>query len=201
MRATRALVTAAVRGIVFGVGFSLPAAAQNGARADSTAQTLFLPVGSPAENYLRYAQTLGLVPLTPWTVRALTPAQVDMLGTRASLSGAREPRRIGDLTWQLLPVSGTLWYNSTYPYGWNDGAVWRGRGATAALDGGIALRWKAFSATVDPIAFVAENRGFPLMAVSRPTSSQFADPAFPNNIDRPQRFGDRTYAHLRRTLI
>jgi hypothetical protein len=102
----------------------------------------------------------------------------------------------GSLEWQEIPSSATLWYNSNFAYGWNDGAVWRGRGATLAAEGGVAARWKFITATVDPLLFVAENRAFPLMGGDRTTVDPFSDPLSPKGIDRPQRFGSGSYGAI-----
>jgi hypothetical protein len=157
-----------------------------------------VPVGTVAENYLRYEQSMGEVPLTAWTIRPLTPPQVDRMHGDTSWSKVLAPEhgRWGNVVWQRLPVAGTLWYNTSYPFGWNDGAVWRGRGATTAIDGGGNIAWKAFSATLNPHAFVAENRAFPTVTPAGTNVSPFSDPQRPGTIDHPQRFGDRSYARL-----
>ena len=137
--------------------------------------------GSPVQSYLRYRQTLS-APDTSTTVD--------------SLRGNRPERSVGGVTWRVLPTTASFWYNTTYPFGWNDGAVWRGRGATASLEGGISGRWKSLSATIDPQVFVAENRSFAVMAPVSPfVANAFADPMTPF-IDRPQRFGDKVYGRV-----
>jgi hypothetical protein len=167
--------------------------------ADSLPPTLFMPVGSSAENYVRYMQTLGLVDLTQWTIRPVSPRSLALLleggAVRSHFDRDRPVHRTGGFIWQVLPISGSFWYNSTYPFGWNDGAVWRGRGVTAAAEGGVAVRWKALSATVDPSGFLAENRAFPLIPISSTATTPFADVQF-FNIDRPQRFGNKSYGQL-----
>src|SRR5207237_7647069 len=64
--------------------WSVTLAAQTRIRPDSNATPLILPVGSVAENYLRYAQTLGELPLSAWTIRPMTPPEVDRFAARAS---------------------------------------------------------------------------------------------------------------------
>src|SRR5689334_25351538 len=41
-------------------------------------------VGSVPENYLRYLQTVGLVPLYPWSSRSFSPGEIDKLIPRDS---------------------------------------------------------------------------------------------------------------------
>ena len=157
----------------------------------------FISIGSARESYLRYAQTLGLASVASWVIRPLSPVA---LGELADSSGAlaylktSPVRAIGDLKWQTVPVTASVWYNTTYPFGWNDGAVWRGRGATGAIEGGVDLRWRFLSATLDPMAFIAENRAFPFKTFSA-DANPFADPITPY-IDRPQRFGDKSYGQI-----
>jgi hypothetical protein len=117
--------------------------------------------GSEQENYLRYLQTLKRVPMYPWGVRPFS----------AQPAG-----------W--LPLGASLRYNSTFPYGYNDGAIWAGKGVTLAAEGGFAWRRGVLSLTIAPAAFVAQNASFPVTADSL------------TGIDRPQRFGNRTYARL-----
>ena len=100
----------------------------------------------------------------------------------------------GAIRFSILPVNAVLRYNSAFPYGSNDGAVWAGRGLTSALDLGFAFRVGPLSGTFNPIAFSAQNRAFPLQANG--STNPFADPLFPGNVDRPQRFGARAYSRV-----
>jgi hypothetical protein len=123
--------------------------------------------------------------MRPFTSAELRSNPVDVAVPRGG--------KAGGFQWQEIPASATLWYNSNFAYGWNDGAVWRGRGATVAAEGGVVAQWRFLTATVDPIVFVSENRAFPLMGGDRTTVSPYSDPLAPRNIDRPQRFGPDAY--------
>ena len=57
-----------------GVSARAQATQDNG---DSFRSEIF--AGSQPENYLRYLQTMGLVPLYPWSSRAFSPREVDRL--------------------------------------------------------------------------------------------------------------------------
>ena len=85
-----------------------------------------------------------------------------------------------------LPVSASLRYNSTFPYGYNDGAIWAGKGFTLAAEGGFVWRRGLLTLTLAPVAFVAQNAPF---TPSSDTTLQ----AF---IDRPERFGTGSYARI-----
>ncbi|HEV7590434.1 MAG TPA: hypothetical protein VGO40_20150, partial [Longimicrobium sp.] len=159
-------------------------------RAEATA-------GSEAERYLRVLQVAGGAPLYPWSLRAFSPAEVDRLASgpadhpwapRFAPADSAHGVRGGLLRPSLRAV-----YNTAYPQGGNDGAVWAGRGATFAATAGVALRWGALSVRLEPVAFWAQNRAFALMPNGLPDSARFRDPDNPKSIDLPQRFGDGAY--------
>lgn len=162
----------------------LGASAQDAPRGRSSEPIL---VGSRAEDSLRYLQTLGGVPLDPWSARAF--------GWRESarLRGDSAPPRFA---WSVIPLRERSFYNSAFPYGYNDGAVWQGRGLTLALDGGVAARAGWVSIVAAPVMFWAQNGSFALMPVRVAGASRFANGAFPTSVDLPQRFGDRAYARI-----
>jgi hypothetical protein len=156
-------------------------------------------VGSSDEDYLRYLQIAGLASLYPWSLREFSQPEL----ARLSVARGSHPwSGKGDYTdssarfsFTILPANAVLRYNSAFPYGSNDGAVWAGRGLTSALDLGFAFRLGPLSGTFNPIAFSAQNRAFQLQA-NGSTTNPFADPLFACCIDRPQRFGTRAYSRV-----
>jgi capsule assembly protein Wzi len=159
-----------------------------------------LTVGGELEQYLRYLQTTGTVAAYPWTIRGFSPIEGDSLrpqsdahpwADRFESSQSQESRRVN-----LLPLLARFSFNSAFPFGDNDGAVWQGRGVTTAVQAGIAGRWGPLSLRFEPIVFRAENRSFDLTPNGQAGVSRFADPRFPDLIDLPQRFGDRAYAKI-----
>lgn len=162
---------------------------------------LTLNAGTESENYLRYLQSLGDAPLTQWSIRPFGPREVDDLTSRRleTYSLPMRARTVHDkrgLHWQLVPAVADAWYNTRFPFGGNDGAVWRGRGLTTAVQGGASLRFGVLSINLEPIVFRAENQSFPLMPNGETGVLVYADPIRPRDIDRPQRFGSRAYARL-----
>ena len=163
--------------------------------------------GGELESYLRYLQTMGAVPAYPWSLRALSPQEVDRLLTRGAAgpgaarynlgptaqsgSGAR-----GGLRLDVVRPSVSLIGNSGFPFGSNDGPVWAGRGLTTVAQLGVAARWGPLSLTVAPLLFRAENAAFTLKSNGQTGALAFADGRYPRSIDRPQRFGDSPYAVL-----
>lgn len=175
-----------------------PAVGQAGDRIDVRDEVL---VGSEMEEYLRLLQVLGKTPSYPWSIRGFSPAEVERLlpadsmhpwADRYDLRPDSTPgRRVG---W-VSPEAGVV-YNSAFPFGQNDGAMWAGRGATAVLRGGVSARLGPLSLTLAPVAFVAQNADFDLASNAQEGDLAYADGVFPRTTDRPQRFGDGTYARL-----
>jgi len=162
-------------------------------RAEATA-------GSETERYLRVLQTAGLAPLYPWSIRAFSPREIDRLvpdsaghpwAARLAPAGPLH----GPQLHLLRPGLRTV-YNSAFPQGSNDGAVWAGRGATVAATAGFAFRWGALSVRVEPQVIWAENRSFALAANGQADSLRFDDPQNPLSIDLPQRFGDGSLTRI-----
>jgi hypothetical protein len=87
-------------------------------------------------------------------------------------------------------------YNSAFPFGFNDGAVWAGRGLTYVVHGGGALRIGPLSIALDPIYFSAQNAPFALVDNGLTGARRFADAQQAASIDLPQRFGDSRYARF-----
>ena len=155
--------------------------------------------GGELDNYLRYLQTIGQVPLTAWGLRPFSAAEVD------SLSKINAPHpwknswmfRAGSAHhFSVLPVTVNAEFNSGFPFGSNDGAVWAGRGLTTSLQGGVAAAWGPISLVLDPIVFRAENTSFALQPNGGTGNGRFANGDFPSEVDLPQRFGNGPYSRF-----
>jgi hypothetical protein len=190
----------ALLGVLLYVGAPSFAASQEASDGGSS-----LPAGvfagSERERYLRALQTAGLVRPYPWDIRGFSPLELDRLRPLSERHPWADhpgftttPRRAGAIRLELLPASIASWYNTAFPFGINDGAVWAGRGLTTAAQVGAAARWGPLSIVVAPTAFWAQNRPFRMTANGQTGNLQFADPLFPLNVDRPQRFGERAYS-------
>lgn len=97
-----------------------------------------------------------------------------------------------------LPLDLRMSVNSARPWGFNDGPVWQGRGATTALSGGFTAQWGPLRARVNPVLWIAANSDFALSPL--PTSPGLSPYSYPTRsgqfIDAPQRFGDARVARL-----
>jgi hypothetical protein len=196
-RVTRNTIRAAVTGAIALLSMSSSMAAQSessvaGARGG-------IPAGFELDNYVRYLQTLGRVPLGAWGLRPFSAPQVDSL---SKISGAHPWQR----SWlfrsdsahhfSVLPLAANVGFNSAFPWGGNDGAVWAGRGVTTSLQGGVATAWGPISLVLNPIVFSAQNSSFKLQPNGQSGDARFANGDFPNQVDLPQRFGDAAYSRF-----
>jgi hypothetical protein len=160
-------------------------------------------VGSEWERYVRVTQTVGAVPLEPWTIRqfgprqwrALVPTDTTLPWSRSRFAAAGT-RCWRGLTLSALPVRAHAIHNSGFPFGGNDGAVWAGRGVTGAVDAGVSATAGPLTVTIAPVAVASQNARFALRPHSLAESRPFADWRYPMRIDLPQRFGDDPYVYL-----
>ena len=85
--------------------------------------------------------------------------------------------------------------NSTFPYGFNDGPVWAGKGLTVVASAGVEGSIGPLEYRFVPQLFRAQNASFPLEPNGRTGPAAFAD-AKSAGIDLPQRFGAGAYGRL-----
>ena len=176
---------------------SLSAQMQPGG-GDSFRSEIF--VGSIPENYLRYLQTMGLVPLYPWSSRPFSPREIDKLIPRDTAHPWHErfvssERNFHGLRYDFIRPNTSFRYNTGFAYGSNDGPIWAGRGLTSAIQAGVTARWGPASLMIAPMAFRAENRAFFIMAPQHSGVGRFAN-ALWAGVDLPQRFGAGAYQRV-----
>ena len=154
--------------------------------------------GSELETYLRNLQVAGVIGLYPWSARRFTAAEVD----RLLPSDSAHPWA-GRYDWSRAPPGGSLALarpeiaarvNTAFPYGYNAGAIWAGRGVTLSVQGGASVRYGPLAASLVPLASWAWNIAFPLAPNGETGALQYADGRYPRGIDHPQRFGDGPHA-------
>jgi hypothetical protein len=157
--------------------------------------------GSVLERYLRVLQLSGDATGYPWSIRSLSPGEVERMAPRDSAHPWADRYSLrGDtsaaLQLQWIRPSTRLDYNSAFPYGSNDGAVWVGRGLTSSVQAGFGARYGPLSLVVAPVAFRAENAEFELVRSGLAERFVFAESRFAEHIDLPQRFGDEPYVRI-----
>lgn len=159
-----------------------------------------LPVGDPLEDYARLLALTGAAPPRSFTIRPLAeprrPAAESLPPWAARIVPPARTWGAGPVTVAPLDLTLSVTANSAYPWGQNDGAAWRGRGLTLALDGGAVLGWRGVRLTVRPLLVWQQNSAFALPGPpdTVPTGfSPFASPWQRSSglllIDMPQRFG------------
>ena len=92
-----------------------------------------------------------------------------------------------------LKIYGPEWfnsYNTSSPYGQNDGALWQGVGYNTSLTGGARLEAYGLELTFKPQITFSQNKDFEFLpgVYGSPYSYFWA-----GNIDLVQRFGDKAY--------
>ena len=173
----------------------VPCASKAQIARDSSVDWL-VSAGSEGERYLRVLQVAGLAPLSDWSIRPFSAkvlrhiAPADTGHPWASHFGLRPQSRRASLEFVQPEVVGIL--NTTFPYGYNDGPIWAGRGVTLAASGGLRGEYGPLSFVLAPQVFMAQNASFPLKPNGRTGAQAFGD-AYSNGIDLPQRFGDGAY--------
>ncbi len=165
-----------------------------------------LPVGHPFEDYVRVLQLTGVVAPDPFLIRPLPLVRVGHSISKDvrhpwrerypfSARPDSEPMQFG-----LFAPEAKFFWNSTFPNGQNDGAVWQGRGLTTQLTGGAFVRHGVLTASFRPSLIYTQNREFDL-ALGDPARPVFSNPWHPltgvtPRIDLPQRFGPNAFTAL-----
>jgi len=82
-------------------------------------------------------------------------------------------------------------WNSKYARGYNDGAVWKGKGLTNEIHGGFSGRIGALTYVFNPVVFYSDNETFPIPNLQSNTNRH----AYPysDRIDWVQRFGNGSF--------
>ena len=94
----------------------------------------------------------------------------------------------------VLKIYGPEWYNSynsSSPYGQNDGALWQGKGYNTSLTGGARLEAYGFEVTLKPQISFSQNKEYDYMlpGVCGSEYSYF----WGGGIDLVQRYGDSSF--------
>ena len=146
--------------------------------------------GDPILDYLRVLQISGAAVPGSFAIDPRSPAAGD------APTGSSHPWRgrfaVGGTSREGVHVEADgavlrAFVNSSHPDGGNDGAVWQGRGVTAAFDVGATLRWRGLEVSLGPTVAVSQNASFDMAAVAISGMSQYAYPW--RRIDLPQRQG------------
>jgi hypothetical protein len=156
--------------------------------------------GDAIEEYLRVRAISGSLGYHQWTLRGFGPREFD------AMDSAKGPhpwqrhfvshsRTIGRIRWGIDPAVSRTDFNSTFAYGYNDGALWFGKGITQSLVGGIRGRLGVLSVRLSPLVYWSQNADFPTLIGGPPGPVQFRDPRY-GGIDLPQRYGADAFTRI-----
>ena len=151
--------------------------------------------GSSLENYLRVLQLAGKAPAYPWSIRGFSPFELDSL-SKGDSTGIWKLHHVARNGFSIGRPKIEAIVNTTYPYGFNDGPVWAGKGLTGVVQAGALFRSGHFSLLLDVIAFRTSNSDFPLYGNGQTGALRFGDALDPLHIDLPQRFGAGPYGRI-----
>jgi hypothetical protein len=155
-----------------------------------------VPAGFETEQYLRALQLAGIAPLYPWSVRAFGVDELPRIAPVADSvhpwSARLRPVKRGIDAFVLAPRVQAL-YNTTLPYGNNDGPIWAGRGLTTDVQFGFGAVAGPVSLIIAPEMFRAQNQSFRLLPNGATGNHVFGKAGYWSIIDEPQRFGDGSY--------
>lgn len=186
----------APRWLAFGFALVLSALPNAAAAQPRNATMGDFATGGEFEDYLRVLQVAGLAPTYPWSIRGFSPREVTALVAADSAGPWSLKRRFNTSLIDAGPATLTSSFNSAYPYGSNDGAVWTGRGLTIAGSAAISGRYGPLSFSFAPVAFRAANSAFPILPNGRRGLPSYNHGTFTDLVDLPQRFGPGAYSRV-----
>lgn len=102
-------------------------------------------------------------------------------------------KEVKDEGFQILNPYFKTSINTTYPRGYNDGPVWKGKGITTQLHGGFQYNNAALSITFHPVVYYSQNAQFPLDSQNFANLSPFAY-QIDRGIDWVQKYGSSPFA-------
>src|SRR5438105_5050037 len=141
-------------------------------------------------------QIAGKVPLYPWSIRGFSRREIARLAGADSTGPWKLRERFNSAPVTVGPLRLGAIFNSAYPYGANDGAVWAGRGLTSVVSGGASAGIGPISIAIDPVVFRANNTSFDLLANGKTEAQAFNHGTFTDNVDFPHRFRNLDYSLL-----
>jgi hypothetical protein len=154
-----------------------------------------LPVGDVLEDYVRFLQLTGDVPLSSFAVRPGVPAAWlnDSTGPWTGWRYWSGTGRVGPVEYGIAPLEVQGFTNSDHPVSRNDGLLWQGKGVSALASAGGFVRVGPLRVTFRPQLAYAQNLAFPLLPPANTTLSPLSDPWYGRALDRPQRFGSTAF--------
>ncbi len=116
--------------------------------------------------------------------------QIDKVQDTTTLSFYASISRDSKRNFELINPYIKTSANTAYPRGYNDGPVWKGKGATLEMYGGIQGKLGAFSYCFYPVLYVSQNLSFELAEQKQPNIYTYQY----GRIDWVSRYGNNPFA-------
>ncbi|MCK4830078.1 hypothetical protein KA005_80915, partial [bacterium] len=146
-------------------------------------------------DYYRYLQLVGLAPFDPLVIQPVSHETKQIIYDsgpwKDHFQGSFAGINSQTARWGIIPVSSSFVYNSAFPYGKNDGAMWAGKGLSSLINLGVYFVAGPLSIQLGPSYYLSQNLDFELVPVSSTGYSCFINPWHLTTIDLPQQFGPK----------
>ncbi|MEX2347751.1 MAG: capsule assembly Wzi family protein [Balneolaceae bacterium] len=165
-----------------------------------------VPIGDPFEEYLRILQheitegndhSYNIRPTSRSEFGTAKSTQHSSIINNQSHPWARNSffSNQSNQRFQFYAPKTTITYNTAFPAGQNDGAMWQGRGLNSGLSFGGSFTYGILEVAFRPEMGFAQNRDFPLYPITPvPEVSEYSLIGISNpRMDAPQRFGNSTH--------
>jgi hypothetical protein len=154
---------------------------------DSTANVRETELVGIGADYARLTELQSSGQVTPRLARRLSNSMMAPCLSGPWASSNRYSNRFESGV-SAAPFVLSTTYNSAYPEDRNNGALWAGRGVSAAVEGGVLIRGGALSLGLIPVITYQQNRSYQMLPPAIVTNSVYSNGLYVG-LDLPQRFG------------
>lgn len=116
------------------------------------------------------------------------------------LTGIGSAKRVlyekGNNRLSLLPVALTQQFTPSHAFGWNDGSLYPSKGYQVKATAGIHARWGVLSVQLQPELVFNSNNAAPGFSAAHSDSAWYYYYEYQNWIDKPERFGNKSFARF-----
>ncbi|MEX2456035.1 MAG: capsule assembly Wzi family protein, partial [Balneolaceae bacterium] len=155
-----------------------------------------LPIGDPFEQYLRVVNTgENQKDISSFNLRSIDPESLTEIKAPHPWEQTHFFNQPKKRLYAFYAPTLFTTYNSRFPAGQNDGAIWQGKGLNTAVSLGGTFRYGPLHISLRPQFGYNQNRDFELSPL--PTASQVSEFGMPKpnyRLDNPQRFGDESFS-------
>jgi hypothetical protein len=151
------------------------------------------------DDFQRLAELAGVLPSLPRLARRVSETGGRTACAPASALPWQAPAPAvvaGRVRLEMVPPTLRAELNSAYPRNVNNGALWAGRGVSAALSGGVRVAAGPVSGALAPALVWQQNAAFEVAASSLEERSPWVHAYHGAWVDLPQRFGDGAFHRL-----